>query len=228
MARLAESPQVGSDLDQDRAGAADVDARNRLQEPQGALVVGQCGLDADVECGQGGVGPVDGLQLDLQREQRERVERGGERLGQWRELRSYMACEPGKDAPRRVLGDQSVEHPPPIDAEQVRQDAADPETVMVERLVDAIACPTAFGNEPATIAGQLAQLPEQTRRNVARQGEAELADAGQPEAVVGIGLLSADLPDVLGMEQVGADAGLFERLETEPSSRPRCPPSLRR
>ena len=84
---------------------------------------------------------------------------------------------------------------------------------MVERLVDAIAGPTAFGNQPAAVAGQLAQLPEQTRRDVARQGEAELADAGQPEAVVGIGLLSADLPDMLGMKQVGADAGLFERLE---------------
>lgn len=94
MARFAESPQVGSDLDQDRAGAAEVDARNRLQEPQGALVVGQCGLDADVECGQGGVGPVDGLQLDLQREQRERVERGGERLGQWRELMIYLLYSP--------------------------------------------------------------------------------------------------------------------------------------
>ena len=112
-----------------------------------------------------------------------------------------------------MFGDQSVEHLPPVDAEQVRQDAADPEAVMVERLVDAIAGPTALGNEPAAVAGQLAQLPEQTRRNVARQGETELADAGQPQAVVGIGLLSADLPDVLSMEQVGADAGLFERLE---------------
>ena len=36
-----------------------------------------------------------------------------------------------------------VEHPPSVDAEQVRQDATDPETVMVERLVDAITGPTA-------------------------------------------------------------------------------------
>ena len=41
----------------------------------------------------------------------------------------------------------------------------------------------------------------------------ELADAGQPQAVAGIGLLPADLLDVLGIEQVGVNAGVFERLE---------------
>ena len=84
---------------------------------------------------------------------------------------------------------------------------------MVERLVDAVAGPTALADEPAAIAGQVAHLTEQTRRDVARQGEAELANAGQPQAVVGIGVLAADLLDVLGMEQVGVDAGFFQRLE---------------
>ena len=68
---------------------------------------------------------------------------------------------------------------------------------MVERLVDAVAGPTALADEAAALAGQLAQLTEQTRRDVAWQGEAELADAGQPQAVVGIGLLAADLLDML-------------------------------
>ena len=54
---------------------------------------------------------------------------------------------------------------------------------MVERLVDAVAGPTALADEAAAIAGQLAQLAEETRRDVAWQGEAELADAGQPQAV---------------------------------------------
>ena len=84
---------------------------------------------------------------------------------------------------------------------------------MVENLVDAVARATAVGDEPGAMAGQLAQLTEQMRLDVARKGEAELADAGQPWAVVDIGLLAADLPDVLGMGQVGADAGLFQRLE---------------
>ena len=65
VARLAEGPQVRSDLNQDGAGAAEIDSRNRLQQPQGALVVGQCGLDAGVQCGKGGVGTVDGLHLHL-------------------------------------------------------------------------------------------------------------------------------------------------------------------
>ncbi len=71
----------------------------------------------------------------------------------------------------------------------------------------------ALGDELAAVAGHLAQLAEQTRRDMARQGEAELADAGQPQAVVGIRLFTADLLDVLGVEQVSVDAGLFQRLE---------------
>ena len=65
----------------------------------------------------------------------------------------------------------------------------------------------------AAVAGQLPQLPEQTRWDVARQRQTELADASQPQAVVGIGLLTADLLDVLGIEQIGVDARVFQRLE---------------
>ena len=208
-----KAPQVRSDLDQDGAGAAEVDSRNRLQQAQGALVVGQRGLDARVQCGNGGVGPVDGLHLHLQREERERVECGGQGLGQRRQLCPYVACEAGEDASRRPLGDQPVEHPPPVDAEDVRQDTAEPEPVVIERLVDAVAGPTALADEAAAIAGQLAQLTEKTRGDVAWQGEAELADAGQPQAVVGIGLFASDLLDVLSMKQVGVDTRFFQRLE---------------
>ena len=49
--------------------------------------------------------------------------------------------------------------------------------------------PSRFSPE---VRGHLAQLAEQTRRDMARQGEAELADASQPQAVGGIRLFTAD------------------------------------
>ncbi len=69
----------------------------------------------------------------------------------------------------------------------------------------------ALGDELAAVAGHLAQLAEQTRRDMARQGEAELADAGQPQAVVGIRLFTADLLDVLGVEQDARRAWTLHR-----------------
>ena len=80
MARLAESVQVRPDLDEDGAGAAEIDAWNRLQQPQGALVIGQGGPNASVHVRQRGVGAVGSLHLHLPREQRQRVERGGQLL----------------------------------------------------------------------------------------------------------------------------------------------------
>lgn len=90
---------------------------------------------------------------------------------------------------------------------------ADPETVVVEGLVDTIPGPTALGDEPAAIAGQLAQLPEQARRNVAQQGEAEL----QMRASHRLSLVSVFLPRIWrtcwACSRLCADAGLFQRLE---------------
>ena len=114
MTRLTEGAQVRSDLDEEGAGAAEIDARNRLQQPQGALVLGQFSPDALVQRGEGGVGPVEGLHLHLQLEQRERVERGGQRLGQRRQLGLHVARQAGQDAARRVPGNQPVEDAPPI------------------------------------------------------------------------------------------------------------------
>ena len=98
MTRLAEGAQVRSDLDEEGAGAAQIDARNRLQQPQGALVIGQFSPDALVQRGEGGVGPVEGFHLHLQLEQRERVERGGQRLGQRLQLGRHVARQTGQDA----------------------------------------------------------------------------------------------------------------------------------
>ena len=93
---MREGRQVRSDLDQDRAGTAAIDSRNRLQQPQGTLVVGQCVPDARVQRHDSGVGPVDGLHL--QRKQHERVERSGEYPGQRLQLGLYVARQAGQDA----------------------------------------------------------------------------------------------------------------------------------
>ena len=94
--------------------------------------------------------------------------------------------------------------------------------------MDPVAIPAALGDELTAVAGQLPQLAEAPRGNVARLGEAELADARQPQAVVDVGLLAANLLDVLGMEQCGVDAGVLQRLERSLPRRPRYLPSRRR
>lgn len=79
------------------------------------------------------------------------------------------------------------------------------------------------GDEGPAVAGQLAQLTELTGRDIARQGEAELTDAGQPRTVVDIGLLATNLFDVLGMKQFGVNAGVFQGLERGPSQKTPVP-----
>ena len=168
---------------------------------------------------------VDGVHLHLQQGQRDGVERRGQGPGERLQLGLDMGCQAGQDSARRASGEQSLEDAPSVDAEQVRQDAAEPQAVVVERLVDAVAVPAALADELATIAGQLPHVAEVPRGHVARLGETELADAGQPQAIVDIGLLAADLLDVLGVEQRGADAGVCRAPRTGPSSTPRCLPS---
>ena len=99
---------------------------------------------------------------------------------------------------------------------------------MGRAFVDPVAIPAALGDELTAVAGQLPQLAEAPRGNVARLGEAELADARQLQAVVDVGLLAANLLDLLGMEQCGVDAGVLQRLERSLPRRPRYLPSRRR
>ena len=155
------------------------------------------------------------LDLHLQLEQRERVEGGGQGLGQRLQLGLHVGGQVGQDAARRASGDQPVEYAPPVDAEDVRQDAAEAQAVVVERFVDPVAGPATLGDQRPAVSGQLAQLAELTGRDIARQGEAELTDAGQPQTVVDIGLLAANLFDVLGMKQFGVNAGVFQGLERD-------------
>ena len=137
------------------------------KQPQGALVLGQFGSDAGIQHGDGGVGPVEGLDLHLQLEQRERVEGGGQGLGQRLQLGLHVGGQVGQDAARRASGDQPVEYAPPVDAEDVRQDAAEAQAVVVERFVDPVAGPATLGDQRPAVSGQLAQLAELTGRDIA-------------------------------------------------------------
>ena len=106
------------------------------------------------------------------------------------------------------------EDAPPVDAEDVRQDAAQPQAVVVEGLVDPVAGPAALGNERPAVAGQLAQLAEST---VAGRSSVTQDRTGRCGPATGCrwhrSSSLTDLLDVLGIEQVGVNAGVFERLE---------------
>lgn len=123
---------------EDGASAAEIDARDRLQQAQRALVLGQFGSDAGIQIGDGGGGPVEGLDLNLQFDQRERVEGGSQGLGQRLQLGVHVVGQAVEDAVRWMPGDEPVEDAPPVDAEDVRQDAAEAQAVVVEGLVDSL------------------------------------------------------------------------------------------
>lgn len=84
---------------------------------------------------------------------------------------------------------------------------------MVQRLVDAVAGPAALADQLAAVAAQLAQLAERARRHIAGPAQAELADAGQPQAVGHVALAAFDLLDELGMQQQRLDARVLEGLK---------------
>ena len=64
-------------------------------------------------------------------------------------------------------------------------------------------------SRPPPMTAQHAQTPELPRQDQTRSRQAELADAGQPHAVGNIRFPA--LLDVLRMQQVDADAGIFQR-----------------
>ena len=89
---------------------------------------------------------------------------------------------------RRLTDGQSVEYALSVDAEDVRRYAAESETVVAQSLVDPVAGAASLGDQCPAVANQLAQVAESSRRDDARHGEAELADARQPQAAVGVRL----------------------------------------
>ena len=71
----------------------------------------------------------------------------------------------------------------------------------------------AFGHGRSAITSQLAKLSEASRRHMARRGQAELTDASEPETVVCVRLLAANVSDVLGVVQGRLYAGVLQRFE---------------
>ena len=109
------------------------------------------------------------------------------------ELVPHMAAERGQDRGLRTARGQTVEDLAPVEAEDVGQRAAQPQAIVVQRLVDAVAGPAALADQPAAVPAQLAQLAESAGRHIARPAQAELADAGQPQAVRHVALAALDL-----------------------------------
>ena len=64
-----------------------------------------------------------------------------------------------------------------------------------ERLVDAVAGPAAVADQLAAVAAQLAQLAEIAGRHIAGPAQAELANAGQPQAVRHVAVAALHLLD---------------------------------
>ena len=124
-----------------------------------------------------------------------------------------MAAEPLQDLRRRALGDQPVQDAAPVRTEDVRQRAAQPQAVVVQRLVHPLAGTAALRHQLAAVAAQLAQLAELARRHVARLAQAELADARQPQAVRHVALLAFHLLHEARMVQQRLDPRILQRLE---------------
>ena len=90
MARLAESGQVRPDLDQDRGGAAEVEAGHGLQQAQGFRVVRQADGQAPIQFCQAAVDGVAGRELVAEPPERVGIEAGRQRFGQQGQLRPDM------------------------------------------------------------------------------------------------------------------------------------------
>ena len=111
---MVESVHIRADFDQDRAGAGEVDTGNGLQEPQGTLIVAECGPEVPVDFSEGVLGAGGGVELQSQRDECDRVERGGERTGEVFQLAPHVGRQIGQDALGRFSGNQAVEDTPPF------------------------------------------------------------------------------------------------------------------
>ena len=94
-----------------------------------------------------------------------------------------------------LLCRQAVQDAPPVVAEDVHQDPAQPHSVVIQRLVHTVARAAALGHQLAAIEARLTQL---ARWHIAGLAQTELADASKRQAVCQIALVSLDL---LGMPQ---------------------------
>ena len=175
------------------------DAGGRHEQVQLVHVRGQRGLDALVQRVQPRRGRVEIVQQAAEAPQRLRVERRGYCEFQRVALALHMAREARQNALGRAPLAQAVEDPAPVGTEDVGQHPAQAQSLIVERLLQALPHPGAVGDDLAPVPALLAQRTEGRRRHVAGPRQAVLADARQPQAVGHVRLAPADLLDVLGM-----------------------------
>ena len=184
-----------------------------LQEADPALERGQGRFDAPV----GGLDPV-GVVVELLQEVPQdppavRVEFEAQRIAERAELLAHMPAQPRQDGLPRRTGNEAFDDATTVDAGgDPAEDAADADAVPVQDLLDANLLLRALFDQRTAIPAQPAQVAEGLRQNQARAGEAELADAGQPDAVRDVGLAMLDLLDVLCMDDHDVDPSVGQNI----------------
>ena len=138
---------------------------------------------------------------------------GGQRARDRLQLGAHVPGEILEDALDPALLDQAVENAPAVEPQQVREDPAQPQAVVVECLLRAVADAGAIGDDLAPVAALLAQFGELAWRHVAGPRQGVLADAGQPQRVLDVGLAALDLLDVLRVDRVRLNARVLQRAE---------------
>ena len=121
---------------------------------------GQAGLQAPVQLLDAGAGPVVRLQQVAQLPHAVRVQVRLQHLLRQLLPVPHVAAEALQDLRRRALGGQPVQDAAPVRTENVRQRAAQPQAVVVQRLMHPVTGAAALRHQLAAVAAQLAQLAE--------------------------------------------------------------------
>ena len=135
-----------------------------------------------------------------------------QRVAQWRELAPDVPTERGQNVGVRQPADQTVEDAPAVPAEDVGQHRADADAGAVDHLLHLVAHLAAPGDQRPPMAAQRAQVAKRLRGDETGPSQSELTHARQPAAVLDVGLAATQLLDLLGVEQLGLDAGVGQRL----------------
>ena len=140
-------------------------------------------FDALVEFREALLHRVAVLQQAVQAPDGVHVELGFQGERQPSQLGAHMVGQLGQDLFRRVALDESVEDFAPVVPEDVREHSPETQPFAVDGLVDALPQARPVSDKLPAVAAQPAQFRELPVRHEAGLGEAELADAGQPQAV---------------------------------------------
>ena len=215
---------VGSDLAEDGAGGGAVDAGEGLQEAA-LLGVGREGfVDVAAEAADA---LADGVMFGQQVVEQPAL---GLPPGQVQcvaepvELSADVPAQRGENVLGVESADEAVENPPAVAAKDVAQHGPDADAAPVDDLLGLIADLAASGEELSAVAAQRAQVAELLVGDETGPSQPELAHACEPADVLDVGLSSAELLDVLGVEQLRLDACVGEGLPGGCASRRRSPP----